>query len=55
MAQKGKNYFCSVYDFTEKKTVIHQTFFDVAKANTWLKEMSEQYPKPRYQVVRELF
>jgi hypothetical protein len=53
MAGKGKNYYVTVAD-EKHKTVVKKTFFSVAEANAFVKEMKEKYPAP-FTVVREYY
>ena len=54
MAQKGKNYYGSVYDLEKRKTILNKMFLNVNECNIWIKEMKEKYPNPRYEVHKEL-
>ena len=55
MAGKATSVYVSIVESITHKMIENKKFFNSGEANTWMKTMLENYPKPKYYMVKETY
>lgn len=56
MAKPATSVYVTIVDLQNKhKAVEHKKFFQMKDANNFVKENLEKYPKPQYQIIKEVY
>jgi hypothetical protein len=53
MAGKATSVYVTITE--NHKTVLHRKFLNANDANAFLKENETKYPKPQYQIIKEVY